>query len=444
MEFSKKTWNRLLLLVIAALLIAFGLQHLDQVLSCISAVLSILSPIIAGVCIAFIVNVPMRSLERLWDKLFRRELPIGGKKKGMKLGDQLSLALRRPICMILSLLLIMGLLFAVVFLLIPQLGKAFRDFADMLPGYLAKLEALWIQLQTWLDDYGFVLPDFAIDITKFNTDSIFNTVKDFFAQWGTHILDTTVSITTSVFSGVFNVVLALVFSIYMLAQKEMLCRQIKRVLMALFSDARVEKMVTFADLVNRTFTNFVTGQLTEGVIIGVLCGIGMAIFRMPYAFVVSVIIGFTALIPVFGAYVGTAVGALLILLAEPIKAVWFVIFILILQQVEGNLIYPRVVGKSVGLPGLLVLAAVTVGSSVGGILGMLLAVPVCSVIFTVCAQVVDVRIAQKQAPTSPVAEPAAEQAVDSAESELPAVSERTSAPSITAAAVRKKSKKKKK
>jgi predicted PurR-regulated permease PerM len=158
----------------------------------------------------------------------------------------------------------------------------------------------------------------------------------------------------------------------------------------------VKKITDFADLVNRTFTNFVTGQLTEAVIIGVLCGIGMAIFRMPYALVVSVIVGFTALIPVFGAYVGTAVGAFLILLAEPVKALWFIVFIVVLQQLEGNLIYPRVVGKSVGLPGLLVLAAVTVGSGVGGILGMLLAVPVCSVIFTVCAQAVEARLAKKE------------------------------------------------
>ncbi|MBQ7298571.1 MAG: AI-2E family transporter, partial [Clostridia bacterium] len=329
MEFSKKTWNRLLLLVVLALLIAFGLQHLDEVLSGISAIFAILSPIFTGICIAFIVNVPMRPLETVWNKLFLRH-PKEGRGK-------IRTALRRPVCLILSFLLIAGLLFAVVFLLIPQLGKAFRDFAAMMPGYLSDLEALWVQLQTFLGGYGFVLPDFAIDISRLNTDSIFNTVKDFFAQWGTHILDTTVSITTTVFSGVFNVVLALVFSIYMLAQKEMLCHQLHRILLALFSESRVEKITAFADLVNKTFTNFITGQLTEAVIIGVLCGIGMAILRMPYAFVVSVIVGFTALIPVFGAYVGTAIGAFLILLAQPIKAVWFVIFIIVLQQVEGNL-----------------------------------------------------------------------------------------------------------
>lgn len=396
MEFSKKTWKNLFLVVTGALLIAFGLRHIDTVASAVSAVLSLLSPIFIGICIAFIVNIPMRALESLWDRLFLRNVKQASTRKGDRLSVQLRRSLRRPVCMILSLLLIMGLLFAVAFLLIPQLGEAFNDFSAMLPGYLADLESLWVKAQTLLDDFGFVLPDFAIDIKKLNTDGIFSTVKNFFAQWGSHILDTTVSITTSVFSGVFNALLALVFSIYMLAQKEMLCHQLTRILRALFSEARVKKITDFADLVNRTFTNFVTGQLTEAVIIGVLCGIGMAIFRMPYALVVSVIVGFTALIPVFGAYVGTAVGAFLILLAEPVKALWFVVFIVVLQQLEGNLIYPRVVGKSVGLPGLLVLAAVTVGSGVGGILGMLLAVPVCSVIFTVCSQAVDARLAKKE------------------------------------------------
>ena len=396
MEFSKKTWKNLFLVVTGALLIAFGLRHIDVVASAVSAVLSLLSPIFIGICIAFIVNIPMRALESLWDRLFLRNVKQSSARKGDRFSVQLCRGLRRPVCMILSLLLIMGLLFAVAFLLIPQLGEAFNDFSAMLPGYLADLEALWVKAQTLLDDFGFVLPDFAIDIKKLNTDGIFSTVKNFFAEWGSHILDTTVSITTSVFSGVFNALLALVFSIYMLAQKEMLCHQLTRILRALFSEARVKKITDFADLVNRTFANFVTGQLTEAVIIGVLCGIGMAIFRMPYALVVSVIVGFTALIPVFGAYVGTAVGAFLILLAEPVKALWFVVFIVVLQQLEGNLIYPRVVGKSVGLPGLLVLAAVTIGSGVGGILGMLLAVPVCSVIFTVCAQAVEARLAQKE------------------------------------------------
>ena len=180
MEFSKKTWKNLFLVVTGALLIAFGLRHIDVVASAVSAVLSLLSPIFIGICIAFIVNIPMRALESLWDRLFLRNVKQSSARKGDRFSVQLCRGLRRPVCMILSLLLIMGLLFAVAFLLIPQLGEAFNDFSAMLPGYLADLESLWVKAQTLLDDFGFVLPDFAIDIKKLNTDGIFSTVKNIF------------------------------------------------------------------------------------------------------------------------------------------------------------------------------------------------------------------------------------------------------------------------
>ena len=198
MELNKKTWLKLFGLAVSILLVAFGLQHLEEIVSVLSTVCSILSPIFLGVCIAFIVNIPMRLLEKAWNALFLRHSKTGRGTRCERL--------RRPVCMILSILFILGLLFAVAFLLIPQLGGAFNDFSAMLPGYLSKLEELWIDLQTWLDDFGFVLPDFAIDISKLNTNGILQTAKNFFAQWGSHILDTTVSITTSVFSGVFNAV----------------------------------------------------------------------------------------------------------------------------------------------------------------------------------------------------------------------------------------------
>lgn len=152
---------------------------------------------------------------------------------------------------------------------------------------------------------------------------------------------------------------------------------------------KMQKLLDMLDLINRTFTNFITGQLTEAVIIGVLCFIGMSIFRMPYAPAISVLVGFTALIPVFGAFIGTAIGAFLILLVKPIQAVWFVVFIIVLQQFEGNLIYPKVVGKSVGLPGIWVLVAVTIGGNAMGVVGMLISVPLCSVLYVVARNAVN-------------------------------------------------------
>lgn len=152
---------------------------------------------------------------------------------------------------------------------------------------------------------------------------------------------------------------------------------------------KMQKLLDMLDLINRTFTNFITGQLTEAVIIGALCFIGMSIFRMPYAPAISVLVGFTALIPVFGAFIGTAIGAFLILLVKPIQAVWFVVFIIVLQQFEGNLIYPKVVGKSVGLPGIWVLVAVTIGGNAMGVVGMLISVPLCSVLYVVARNAVN-------------------------------------------------------
>ena len=170
-----------------------------------------------------------------------------------------------------------------------------------------------------------------------------------------------------------------------------------------------DKLLDLLSLTNQTFSSFVTGQLTEAIIIGVLCFMGMLIFRMPYAAVISLLVGVTALIPVFGALIGTAIGAFLILLVSPIKAIWFVIFIIVLQQLEGNLIYPRVVGKSVGLPGIWVLAAVTLGNNLAGVVGMLLSVPLCAVLYCVLRDVVNARLAKKKlAPTLEVSEPTEE------------------------------------
>ena len=186
-----------------------------------------------------------------------------------------------------------------------------------------------------------------------------------------------------------DIVLGIVFAIYLLAQKENLGRQTKKSIRAIFGEERAKKIVDFSSLTNSVFTKFVTGQLTEACIIGVLCFIGMLIFGMPYAGIISILVGFTALIPIFGAFIGTGIGAFLILLENPLKAIWFVIFIIVLQQLEGNLIYPRVVGKSVGLPGIWVLAAVTIGGGLFGVMGMLFSVPICSVLYVMFREYVN-------------------------------------------------------
>lgn len=368
MELSKKTVKRILLIITFTVLLIWAIYNHKMLFKYIGELYSLISPFVIGLCIAYVVNVIMRPIERLWMKLL-------SKCKGKWVEK-----MKRPICLLLSILLVIGIILAVIFIIMPELSDSVSSLVSMVPSYVSEVESWWEALALRLDKYGVELPQFSFD-----TDKFIQILKD----GGTAVLNTTLSATTSIVTAVINIVLALAFSIYVLAQKETLKRQSKKVLAKLMKPEKMQKLLDMLDLINRTFTNFITGQLTEAVIIGVLCFIGMSIFRMPYAPAISVLVGFTALIPVFGAFIGTAIGAFLILLVKPIQAVWFVVFIIVLQQFEGNLIYPKVVGKSVGLPGIWVLVAVTIGGNAMGVVGMLISVPLCSVMYVVARNAVN-------------------------------------------------------
>lgn len=368
MELSKKTVKRILLIITFTVLLIWAIYNHKLLFKYIGELYSLISPFVIGLCIAYVVNVIMRPIERLWMKLL-------SKCKGKWVEK-----MKRPICLLLSILLVIGIILAVIFIIMPELSDSVSSLVSMVPSYVSEVESWWEALALRLDKYGVELPQFSFD-----TDKFIQILKD----GGTAVLNTTLSATTSIVTAVINIVLALAFSIYVLAQKETLKRQSKKVLAKLMKPEKMQKLLDMLDLINRTFTNFITGQLTEAVIIGVLCFIGMSIFRMPYAPAISVLVGFTALIPVFGAFIGTAIGAFLILLVKPIQAVWFVVFIIVLQQFEGNLIYPKVVGKSVGLPGIWVLVAVTIGGNAMGVVGMLISVPLFSVLYVVARNAVN-------------------------------------------------------
>lgn len=331
----------------------------------IGGAISLLSPFIIGFCMAYVVNLLLRPLERFW-------MWIWHKAKRQKLISKT----KRPLCLTLSFLVVLGVIFAIVFMIIPALKDTVVSFANKVPQYAKTVESWYYALVDFLGNYNFELPEISLDINK-----ITDFAKSVISNYGSNVLDTTVNVTASIVSAIVDIVLGLVFAIYLLAQKERLGNQTRRAATAILGPERSKRVVDFTALTNSVFTKFVTGQLTEACIIGVLCFIGMSIFKMPYAGIISILVGFTALVPIFGAFIGTAVGAFLILLESPIKAVWFVVFIIILQQLEGNLIYPRVVGKSVGLPGIWVLTAVTVGGGLFGVLGMLFSVPICSVLY---------------------------------------------------------------
>lgn len=378
MDLNKKNMKRIALLIAFGLLLYWGLNHPGQAGRMLSTVFSIFLPFLLGGCLAFLLNVILRPVERGWRRAW-------GKRYGPRQKQA-----QRPVCLLVSTLLLVGVVFAIFFIVVPALKDSVVNFVSLLPSRLVHLEHWWNDLVGFLEAHSIQLPEFSLNSTELQ-----NNITSFLSKYGEDFLNTTIGITSSIFSLVVNLVLALAFSLYLLAQKETLTGQAKKVVRALFSEKWAHWITDVARMTNRTFSNFVTGQLTEAVILGTLCFLGMLIFRLPYAGVISVLVGFTALIPIFGAFIGVGIGAFLILLVSPIKALWFILFFVILQQLEGNLIYPRVVGKSVGLPGIWVLAAVTVGGNAFGLAGMLLAVPLCSVLYTLARQGVNARLARK-------------------------------------------------
>ena len=367
MELNKKTMKQILLLVISAILIYWSIHNIAILGKVISGVLSLVSPFIIGLCIAFLINLILVPIEKLWQRIWKNKKR---KKPWMK-------SFMRPICLTCSALIFLSAICAVFFVLIPQLEKTGSDFVKSFPTYINEIETWWTGLSASLGNHGIILPEM-----KLNQETIMNVINSFFEEKGSDVVGKTLDITITVFGVVIKIFLAFVFALYLLAQKEQWKERSKRFLYAYLPEKTVKRVMEILSLSNTSFTNFVTGQILDALVIGCLCYIGMLIFRFPNALSVSVIVCFTALIPIFGAWIGAIIGAVLILVVSPLKAFWFIVFLVILQQIEGNLIYPRIVGKSVGLPGMLVLVAVTIGGGAFGVIGMLLAVPLCSVLYT--------------------------------------------------------------
>ena len=342
------------------ILFAWAFMNLDTVMEFLRKVLSLFSPFLIGGGIAFLINVILNPLERCWNRVC--------KKAPAKMA--------RPVCLTISAVLMVGILFAVAFMMIPSLRESIDELIQNIPIYVDEIGRWWADTVHFAAKYNIVLPEYAID-----SDMLIEKITTFINDEGSGIITVTWGAAASILSGLVDVFLAFVFALYLLAKKEVVAAHLKKLIATVFPQTRAKRLLSIASLTNQTFTNFVSGQLTEAVIIGVLCFFGMLIPRIPYAGAVSAFVAVTALVPIFGAWLGGGFGTFLILLAEPIKAMWFIIYLLILQQVEGNLIYPKVVGKSVGLPGLLVLVAVTIGGGAFGVWGMLFSVPVCAVLY---------------------------------------------------------------
>lgn len=364
-----KTRKDIIIIISYIALVIFALVNFSKILAFLGKVISIFSPFLLGIILAFVLNVLNNFIEK---KIF-------GKIKPSKIWNKI----KRPLCITLSLILVFLTIFFVMNLLIPQLKNSASLFTDTLPAYKEDIigilnkfdvdESTVNKVGEYLDNFGKVI-----------TDYIKGNSKD--------VITVTTEVATSVVNIISKGIITLVFAIYMIAQKETLSRQINKVMRAYLKPKTINKINTIGTLANKTFSNFVTGQCLEALIFGSLVFVGMLIFRFPYASTIGVLLGFTALIPIFGAFIGTAIGFILIMMVSPVKAILFVVFIIVLQQIEGNLIYPRVVGKSIGLPGMWVLLSVTVGGSIGGILGMLIATPLCSLLYALFTKMVNDRL----------------------------------------------------
>ena len=366
------------LIIFAAIIIACFWKY-DVVISVLAFIFHVIFPFVLGGAIAFVLNVPMNFIQRHLfpeDKIEKRKVI----KK-----------LARPLSMLIVVFCVIGIIVLVMFVLIPQLGNTFASLGNSIQAFIPKIQK-WAE--TLFHDNKEIMN--WVNHLEFDWNKIMNAGINFLKNGAGSVLDSTIMAAKSIVSGIATFFIAFVFAIYILLQKEKLSIQAKKVLFAFVRKGRAEATLEVLSLTYNTFSSFLTGQCVEAIILGCMFVITMSILRLPYALLVGIVIAFTALIPIFGAFIGCIVGAFLIFMVDPIKALIFIILFLILQQIEGNLIYPHVVGSSVGLPSIWVLAAVSIGGSLMGVVGMLIFIPIVSVVYALFREVVYLKLKQRK------------------------------------------------
>ena len=357
--------------IAACILIFLGVRYISSIAAAVSWLVHLVRPLLIGVVLALILNVPLGMFER---RLFAKK-PTPKKLKA-----------RRPLAIVLSLVLVFGIFVGVAVLVIPEFVAAVRVIASMLLSAMDQLAAFESQMDFSRLPFGEYLSRIDIDWLQLRAE-----LELWFKQAGSAIMDRAAGVIGSVASSVIDSLIGFVFSIYVLANKEKLKRQVSRLIRVWLPEKFGGKLIHAARVSADIFRQFIAGQTTEAIILGSLCAVGMWILQIPYAPMVGALVGVMALIPYVGAFISTAVGAFMILTVSPIKALIFVVFLLALQQIEGNLIYPKVVGAKINLPAMWVLAAITVGGNLAGPIGMLLGVPVASAAYALLKEATDKR-----------------------------------------------------
>lgn len=369
MNENKLNYRKILEIVILGIICYWGLNHYEMIFKSISKLISVIMPFILGFIIAFILNVLMIRVEKFLNKFFTtNKFQI----------------IKRIASIILSILILLGVLLLVVKLVIPEISNAIKLITTSLPEVFETLEkwskgdsGISLQLKSFFD---------TVDVQSLTSE-----FSEFAKIGFTGVLGSTVDILSMFVNGIFNIIVGFVFAIYILMSKETLKRQTRKLLSACLPPRITNKIIEIATISRTTFTNFIIGQTIEAIILGSLCALGMKIFGFPYAPMVGTLVGITAFIPIIGAFIGGGIGAFMIMTVDPMQALLFIIYLVILQQIEGDLIYPRVVGSSVGLPSIWVLFAVTVGGGLWGIVGVLFSVPTLSVIYLLLKEYINNR-----------------------------------------------------
>ena len=373
MELGKKQIKSILKIIFISIAFYFLLKEIRLVVRGVGYIWDVFSVFAFGGAMAFVFNVPMKVVEEKYLSRFKK---LGGAK--------------RPLAFLITLTLVLFVIYLVMFIVVPQLA--------------ATLQVLVGEMQELYTKLPDIVENLAI---KFNLTE--ETVKSLQIEWSqlsetaikavqgvaSGIIASSTGFITGVVNAITQFVLSLIFGIYLLFSKEKLGRACKRIIYAILKENRADNVLDILRLTNRTFSKFLSGQCLEAVILGAMFIVAMTIFRMPYALLVGVLIMVTALIPIVGAFIGCIVGAFLILMVNPMQALWFVVMFLVIQQIEGNVIYPKGVGSSVGLPPLLVFAAVLIGGDLFGVAGMLVFIPLTSVFFTIAKSAIEIKLEKK-------------------------------------------------
>ena len=374
MDLSKMSIKKIRELIVFTALLVVALWKFDVVLGVLKTIWDIIFPFVLGGAIAFLTNVPMSFLEK---KIF----------ENVKKKNKIVRKLKRPISLILTIVLVVGVIALVMFGVIPQLTRTMGTLVTSINDFIP-------QMQSWIGEFFHNNQEIMnlVDQIEFDPDQAIKWGISLLGNGAGNMMNTTMSAVGSIVSGVATFFIAFSFACYILFQKEKLHIQIRKVFFAFLPRQKADAFLKVCSLTYRTFANFLAGQCLEAVILGSMFVVTLSILRMPYALLIGVLIAFTALIPIFGAFIGCAVGSFLIFMVNPQQAILFVIVFLVLQQIEGNLIYPHVVGESVGLPSIWVLAAVTIGGNLMGIVGMLVFIPLLSVLYTIFREFVYLRL----------------------------------------------------